>query len=96
MRRARYPKPLCVALEAAIYDAIKERSDKKGASMAEMTRDILTQYFKWEKEAEKQLLINKEVEEISGSADNIGVSLKELVGETPREMLADKQTKDIL
>jgi plasmid stability protein len=81
MRRAKYPKPLCVALEAAIYDAIKERSDKKGASMAEMTRDILTQYFKWEEEVEKQLLINKADEEISGGADNFSESLEELVRE---------------
>ena len=96
MRRAKYPKPLCVALEAAIYDAIKERSDKKQESMAEMTRDIITQYFIWEEEAEKQLLINKADEEISGGADNFNASLKELVGETPREMTTDKQTKDIL
>jgi hypothetical protein len=95
MRRAKYPKPLCVALEAAIYDAIKESSDKKQKSMAEMTRDIITQYFILEKEAEKQLLVNKEVEEISGSADNTGVSLKELVAENTVEVLTDQTVKDI-
>jgi hypothetical protein len=95
MRRAKYPKPLCVALEAAIYDAIKERSDKKQKSMAEMTRDIITQYFILEKEAEKQLLVNKEVEEISGSADNNGESLKELVAENTVEVVTDQKVKDI-
>ena len=96
MRKSKYPKPLCVALEAAIYDAIKERSDEKQKSMAEMTRDIVAQYFIREAEEEKQLLINKEVEEISGSADNDNVSLKELLREDTVEMLTDQTVKDVL
>ena len=41
MRYAKFTKPLTVALPPDIYDALKEKSDSKRISIAELVRDIL-------------------------------------------------------
>jgi hypothetical protein len=42
VRHAKFSKPLTVALPEAIYKRLKEVSDEKKLSMAEIVREILT------------------------------------------------------
>jgi hypothetical protein len=81
MRTAKFPKTTCVSVDPPTYARIKHSCDQKKESMAEIMRGIITRYFAWEDEAEQQVLINKQAEELSGSTDNFNMSLEEMVRE---------------
>ena len=43
MKYAQFTKPLTVALPPDVYDVLKEKSEAKRISMAELVRDILSE-----------------------------------------------------
>jgi hypothetical protein len=92
MRTAKFSKPVCVSLNQAIYDELKQISDRRRESIAEVVRDIIDGHF--EREAEE----DKRSREASDAmvAEQSKISLKELVAEDHMEMITNQTKKDIL